>query len=223
MMFGNTWDDVLKDEISKRYFSELGEYIQKEIDLGLQIYPDKKDIFKALKKTSYFDTKVVFIGIEPYTNGTSDGLLFSIKEDALVGVPPQLQLIFNAIEEDIYNGFKLEQDPNLERWANQGVLLLHRLMTVQKGKSGSHEITDWSKFIKALTYHLNKHPNPLIFVLFGSKAKELKYTITDNRHLIIELEHPTVAAMKNRAWKYDNCFSRINKFLEEHGKEKIKW
>lgn len=221
-LFKNDWDKILSEEITKDYFINLGVSIQKEITLGKTIYPEPKDFFKALKLTSYKNTNVVILGQNPYANGESDGLAFSCKEDA-VKYPAALEIIFKAIEEDVYKGFRVEQDGNLERWANQGILLLNRYLSVEKFKPTSHFMFDWGKFTKSIVYHLNKKEESLIYLLFGKKAQEVKLYITNPKHIIIECEHPTASFYANRNWVYNKCFSLTNKYLEDNGKERIEW
>jgi uracil-DNA glycosylase len=222
-LFKNDWDEILQDELHKPYFHKMGVYIQNEITLGKTIYPEPKDFFKALKLTSYKNTKIVIVGQEPYTNGESDGLAFSCREDAMK-YPFALETIFKAIEEDIYKGFKVEQDGNLERWANQGILLLNKTLSVEKQKPESHTILDWDKFITAIIYKLQEKNEPVLYLLFGKKTKEVKLHIVNKKALIIECEHPNASLYnEDKKWNYNNCFSLTNKFLIDNGYDRIEW
>ena len=223
-IFKNNWDDVLEYELKQDYFQNLGRYLKKEREKGKTIYPNSENYFKALKLTDYYDVKVVIVGQDCYFNGEADGLAFSVSDENIINPPASLKHILDAIEEDIYSGFILDQDWNLERWAKQGVLLLNRVLSVEKGKPASHYNIGWEQFTNMVISSLNarKDNSEIVYILLGKKAQELENLISPVS-IILKAEHPAAASYNNRKWEHNNIFSRTNKILEENGQNKIKW
>lgn len=220
---GNEWFQILKHYLLSDSFKELGSRIVNEYNTRL-IYPDYTDIFKAYKLTPYSKIKVVILGQDPYINGEADGLAFSVKkENYIVKIPPSLKAIFEEIEEDIYGGFKVEQDWNLERLAEQGVFLLNTVLTVEKGKPKSHSFLGWEQFTKTTIEALNNSNEPICFMLWGKDAKFYKKYITNDKHLVLQSGHPVTKYYETDYWSGNKHFSQCNKFLVEHNKERILW
>lgn len=192
-----------------------------------RVSPSIDSWFKAFTLCSYKDTKVVWVGQSPYftidgysKEVTADGLCFStnIKNN----VPPSLFKIYKAIEYDLWNGCNRDMDRtnNLEYLAKQGVLLLNSALTTIIGSADSH-IEVWRPFIDYVVKVLNEKED-LVVVTFGKVAKEAMINI-DSKHMLVNLEHPAKAAYENRAFKHENCFSKINEYLVNKNKEEIKW
>lgn len=220
--FKNDWSQILKEEIEKQYFNQIGVLLSSERQKGKIIYPKSKDYFRALKLCSYEDTKVVIMGQDPYNKSEADGLAFSCN-DEVVRLPPSLINILDAIEEDIYSGFIIQEERGLERWANQGILLLNKYLSVERGKPLSHSLFGWDRFTNYIISYLSAKNKPIVFMLWGREAQKIKSLITNKKHLIIECEHPAAAAYANRKWEYNKCFSKCSKFLDETYGKRIEW
>ena len=221
MVISEQWDKILKNEFVSTYFKNIGTHLYKERERGCKIEPVNKDYFKALKLTEWKDIKVVIIDKEPHITGQADGLAISCNEESL-SVPLTTLNILNAIEESVYDGFKL-QDWDLTRLAEQGVLLLNKSLSVEKNKSGSHKSIGWEKFIQALLLSLEAKENTVIYLLLGKEVVNLKQYINSKKAIIIELEHPSITFYEKRKWVYNDCFNQINKILLETNQKEIKW
>lgn|SRR5574343_567452 len=223
-LFKNDWDSVLANALQTPFFENVGNFLFEEREKGKTIYPDKTDYFKAFKLTPYSKVKVVILGQDPYPKGEADGLAFSVKNDpSIIKCPASLTAIFEEIENDVYQGFRPEQDWNLERWAVQGVFLLNRILSVEKFKPKSHAGVGWEWFTADVIEALNNHPEPLVFMLWGKEAKDVKPLIKDSKHLVLTSGHPATKFYDNDTWSGNKHFSQCNKFLEENGKRTIEW
>lgn len=216
-MINKKWDIVLKDELKKDYFKNLGIFVKNEYKTKT-VFPPYQNIFDALRFTDYDDVKVVILGQDPYHGmGEAHGLSFSVKEN--VNMPPSLQNIFKELYNDL--GIKRTKS-DLTDWAKQGVLLLNSIMTVVKDTPLSHKNKGWEIFTDNIISKLNDREEPVIFVLWGSFARSKKELITNSRHKIIESVHPSPLSA-NRGFFGSKPFSKINKYLKEFNKEEIKW
>lgn len=219
--FFNTWYNFFEDLITEndyfnKYFTKLLKYISIEFKIG-KIYPIKKDVFKCFKITNYEGLKVVIIGNEPHSDGSSNGLLMGINDDINKDINSSLIKIYNCIEKDKGLYF---MDHSLERWAKQGVLLLNSSLTSNsKGKNVySHH---WRSFIKYTLLKLSENKTGIIYCLWGNQAKSFKKYINEDNNYILEFKYP-----KNSKNDW-NCthFNEINKILEYNNGKKfcIKW
>lgn len=212
------WKKLLEDEFQKEYFKKLVSFIKSERKLHT-IYPAPEDLFNCFN-TSYIDTKVILLGQDPYFNGEAHGLAFSVKEG--VKIPPSLKAILDAIEDSCYNGLKLDYNSNLTYLAEQGVLLLNRILTVKKGLPLSHKNIGWELFTNRIIELLNLHPYDLIYILAGKESQQIE-TLIDPRHHIIKVEHPAYAMRQSRSWEFDDCFLKTNVLLVNQGRNPINW
>ena len=216
-MINKKWDIILKDELKKDYFKNLGIFVKNEYKTKT-IFPNYENIFDALRFTDYDDVKVVILGQDPYHGlGEAHGLSFSVKEN--VKMPPSLQNIFKELYSDL--GIKRTKS-DLTDWAKEGVLLLNSIMTVEKDKPLSHKNKGWEKFTDNIISKLNEREEPVIFLLWGNFARSKKELITNSRHKIIESVHPSPLSA-SRGFFGSKPFSKINNYLKETGKEEIKW
>lgn len=221
-LFGESWYKILKDEINKEYFTDIGKTLKEEREKRVKIYPDKEDYFKAFKLTPFGQVRVIIIGQDPYhTKGVADGLAFSCKKE--FHTPPSLQIIFNEIENDIYDGLKLEQDTNLDRWAIQGVLLLNKYLSVEEGKSLSHNYIGWDQFTNFVISKLSELRNDLVFILWGKEAQKVEKLINTDKHLIIKGVHPASVFYNEDKFSGGKYFSRANEYLKRFHKTEIIW
>lgn len=212
-MFNKKWDEVLKDEVKQPYFKELGKFVKNEYANKI-CYPKYENIFNALKYTDYDKVKVVILGQDPYHGeNEAHGLAFSVLEG--VRRPPSLNNIFKELYSDL--GI-LRTRNNLSDWAEQGILLLNTVLTVEKDKAFSHRNHGWEIFTDNIIKKLNEREERIIFVLWGSPARSKKVLITNKQHVIIESPHPSPLSA-NRGFFGSKPFSKVNKYLDKE----IKW
>ena len=205
------WANKLKGFIQSSDFDKILETLYNEREDGKRFTPPLKDVFRAFEQCPEKDLKIVFIGQDPYPQlGVADGMAFSCG--VTMKPQPSLRNMFEAIEETVYQGFPTYQDPNLTRWANQGVLLLNTALTCQVDKIGSH-YSIWNEFVMYVFDMLNFTNSGLIFVLLGAKAQELESIIGPN-HYILKASHPASAAYTKTTWDCKNIFLRANEIIE---------
>jgi uracil-DNA glycosylase len=212
-MFNKEWDVILKDEVKKDYFIKLEEFVREEYRTKT-IYPEAKNVFNAFHYTDYNDVKVLILGQDPYHEpGEAHGLAFSVQGNTRR--PPSLDNIFKELDSDL--GIKRTNN-NLTDWANQGVMLLNTVLTVERGKAFSHANHGWETFTDTVISKLNERKEPVIFVLWGSPARSKKALITNPWHYIIESPHPSPLSA-SRGFFGSKPFSQINSHLDKP----IKW
>lgn len=212
-----SWQDIMKPEFEKDYFKEIVKFVQKE-RLTKTIYPSPENLFRSFKECDYNNLKIVIIGQDPYHDGSADGLCFSVNENSLK-TPPSLRVILKAIENSVYGGLKIDQSVNLGYLANQGVLLLNRILTVEKGKPLSHADIGWEIFTQNIINYIDNNKDNIIFLLMGKNAQTLD--IKNNK--VFKIEHPAASIYSGREWKYDDVFNKINAYICSLNKEKIIW
>ena len=216
-MINKKWDIVLKHEMEKEYFRNLGIFVKNEYKKKV-IYPEYKNIFNALRYTDYDQVKVVILGQDPYHGeGEAHGLSFSVKEG--VKTPPSLLNIFKELKSDL--GIERTKT-DLTDWANEGVLLLNSIMTVVKDSPLSHKDKGWEIFTDKLIELLGERKEPLVFILWGSYARSKKVLIKNKNHLILESVHPSPLSA-NRGFFGSKPFSKTNNFLIKNNIEPIRW
>lgn len=217
-MIGNDWDQLLEEELNKEYFQNLIEFVKKEYK-EKTIYPKQSDIFNAFRYTKYKDLKVVILGQDPYHGeNQAEGLSFSVKKG--IRKPPSLVNIYKELYSDL--NIPIEVDGSLVKWANQGVLLLNAVLTVEKDKAASHQGKGWEIFTDEVIKLLNKKDTPIVFILWGSYARSKKKYITNPIHCVIESAHPSPLSAHNGFFG-SKPFSRTNTFLTQTKQEPIDW
>lgn len=213
-----SWKNKLDKEFQKAYFSNLVSFIKSEF-LSQSIYPNGSLIFNAFDQCSFDDVKVVILGQDPYHGeGQAHGLSFSVPDG--VRQPPSLKNIFKEIYFDL--GINPPESGNLLRWANQGVLLLNSILTVKKGKPGSHQMKGWEVFTDAVIEILSQEKENLVFMLWGTYAYKKGEKINRNKHLVIETSHPSPFSA-DKGFFNSKQFSKCNDYLEFHKKGVINW
>lgn len=217
MYFNEKWDLILKDELKKEYFVKLGIFVKNEYKNKI-IFPKYENIFKALKLTDYDQVKVVILGQDPYHGiNEAHGLSFSVQKG--VKRPPSLDNIFK----ELYDDLKIKREDNdLTSWANQGVLLLNSVLTVEKDKAFSHQGKGWEIFTDEIIKKLNEREKPVIFVLWGAAARKKKELIDLNKHYIIESAHPSPLSAYHGFFG-SKPFSKINNILKANNEKEIEW
>lgn len=218
LSFENDWDKLLEPEFKKDYYLNLREYLKAEYSTH-RIYPSMYDIFNALKYTSFYETKVVILGQDPYHGaGQAHGLCFSVKRG--VEPPPSLKNIFKELNAEI--GMPTPDCGELTGWAKQGVLLLNTTLTVREGAPQSHKGQGWEILTDKIIEILNGKSTPVVFILWGANARSKKSLITNPNHLVLESAHPSPLSAYNGFFGC-NHFVKANSFLEANGMSKIDW
>jgi len=212
------WKSKLAEEFEKEYFLKLAEFVKEEYGKNT-IYPPGSLIFNAFNICPFDKVKAVIIGQDPYHGpGQAHGLCFSVREG--VDFPPSLINIFKEIGSD--TGIQRPVSGNLERWAEQGVLLLNATLTVRAHQAGSHQKKGWEEFTDSAINILNREKQNLVFFLWGAYAQKKGETIDRSKHLVLESVHPSPLSA-SRGFFGNNHFSKCNAYLEEHGIEPINW
>ena len=214
----SSWKELLKDEFEQTYFDELSHFLKEEKQQGKQIYPPGSLIFNAFKLTKPENLNVVILGQDPYHNpGEAMGLSFSVPRG--VRTPPSLRNIYKELHSDV--GFEIPDHGDLTNWANQGVLLLNAMLTVEHKKAGSHKKIGWQNFTDAVIKTISDSKENIIFLLWGRFAQSKSSLIDQMKHYVLEAAHPSPLARN----AFMNCkhFSKTNSILEKIGKEKIDW
>ena len=218
-LIGNKWDEILKDEFKSEYFIKLNNFLNEEYKNKI-IYPEKDNIYNALKFTPPDKIKAVILGQDPYINpGEAHGLAFSVNHG--VKIPPSLKNIFKELNADI--GMNIPKNGCLVSWAEQGVLLLNSVLTVEAGKSNSHTKKGWEKFTDYIIKYLGEKENPIVFILWGKNAQSKEELIKNyNNHLILKAPHPSPLSASTG---FFGCrhFSQTNKFLADNNLKTIDW
>lgn len=213
-----SWGHVLKEEFERDYFRDLKEFLVGE-KLKHKVFPPGSFIFNAFNRTPFQAVRVVFIGQDPYHGaGQAHGLCFSVP--AGIKKPPSLVNIFKELKDDL--GIPVPDHGNLEKWADQGVLLLNATLTVRENQAGSHQKRGWEDFTDAAIRALSDQREGIIFALWGNFAIAKRSLIDQTKHHILTAPHPSPLSAYNGFFGCKH-FSRINELLEQMGKEKINW
>lgn len=214
----NSWKQVLSEEFRSEYFFKLKEFIIRE-KKKYKIYPPGSEIFSAFNYTLFDKVKVVILGQDPYHGkGQANGLCFSVKDG--IAKPPSLKNIFKELQNDL--GYPIPVSGNMEKWAQQGVLLLNATLTVRAGQAGSHQNRGWENFTDAVIKILSEKKENLIFILWGAFAQAKEKIIDTSKHYIIKSAHPSPFSA-DRGFFGSHPFSRTNEFLKNAGVKEIDW
>ncbi len=214
----NYFKNIIEEESKKDYYKKLHEFVINEYNTKT-IFPPREKIFNALKTTPYDKVKVVIIGQDPYHGiGEAHGMCFSVNPG--IKIPPSLMNIYKELNRDL--GCKIPNNGYLVKWANQGVLLLNSVLTVEKDKPASHQNKGWEIFTDRIIEELNKSQTPIVFLLWGNFAKQKARLITNKKHLILTSSHPSPFSVK---YGFEGCshFSKANKFLVSNNLTPIDW
>lgn len=213
-----SWKAKLAEEFDKEYFKQLTSFVKEEVKAHT-IYPPGKLIFNAFDHCPYDEVKVVIIGQDPYHGpGQANGLCFSVNDG--VRFPPSLQNIFKEIQSDL--GVPIPQSGNLERWADQGVLLLNATLTVRARQAGSHQKKGWEEFTDAVIKKLSDDKAGLVFILWGAYAQKKGAIIDASKHFVLKSAHPSPFSAHSGFFG-SKPFSQTNAYLKRLGKEEIEW
>ncbi len=215
----SSWHEVLGPEKAKPYFVELMAKVDKA-RAEKTVYPPEQDVFNAFAMTPLDAVKVVILGQDPYHGaGQAHGLSFSVQDD--VKIPPSLRNIYKELATDI-DGFSIPQHGNLTSWAEQGVLLLNTVLTVEEANANSHAKFGWETFTDAVIDAVNYHTDGVVFLLWGSHAQKKGANIDSQRHLVLTSPHPSPLSAR-RGFFGCQHFSQANTWLKQHQKTPITW
>lgn len=216
----NSWKEAIGSEKTQPYFQQILRQVEAEIASGKAIYPPKEQIFNAFKLTEFGQVKVVILGQDPYHGvNQAHGLAFSVKPP--VAPPPSLLNIYKELSQDIA-GFQIPQHGSLIHWAEQGVLLLNTVLTVEHGKAHSHANFGWETFTDKVIEQLNSGRENLVFLLWGSHAQKKGQFIDRQRHLVLTAPHPSPLSA-HRGFLGCRHFSQTNAYLQSKGISPIDW
>lgn len=236
-LIGEDWNELLESEFDKDYLKELS------LKLGWlyknhpnKIVPDQDQLFRAFKETRLNNIKVVIVGSSPYPSkihatgrafatyskyitGTIEKILYSIDRDVMFGLDISKRCYLDCIN---------EKDYSLQHWVDQGILLLNANLTTEVGNPKAHQGYGWENFICAALDHLQTATESICFLAWGSEATRIMSPIFDDpslfsKHLYLSCEHPVNAIHQNRPWNNNNCFKKVNQYLEQNNKELISW
>lgn len=218
-MLQNDWQPILAQEMEKPYFKQLWAYVEEQYEVET-IYPAKENIFNAFQTTAFAQTKVVILGQDPYHGpNQAHGLSFSVLKGNKF--PPSLRNMLAELQDDI--GCALPTSGDLTKWAQQGVLLLNTVLTVQEKKANSHQKKGWEQFTDAVLEALANREEPIVFVLWGkpAQAKE-KIIARHTQHTIIKSVHPSPLSAY-RGFFGSKPYSKANEALLRNGQTPIDW
>lgn len=214
----NDWLDALQGEFRQPYYKKLFQTVNEEYRTR-RIFPPADDIFNAFHLTPLRDVKVVILGQDPYHGeGQAHGLCFSVRPG--VEIPPSLVNIYQELHDDL--GCKIPNNGYLEKWADQGVLMLNAVLTVQAHRAGSHQGKGWEHFTNAAIRILNEQDRPIVFILWGAYAQKKAAFLNNPHHLILKSAHPSPLSVYRGFWG-SKPFSKTNDFLVANGVEPIDW
>ena len=215
-----TWHDVIGNEKQQDYFQQTLAFVESERHAGKVIFPPAKDVFNAFRPTEFADVKVVILGQDPYHGpNQAHGLCFSVLPG--VRTPPSLVNMYKELAQDI-DGFQIPAHGYLQAWAEQGVLLLNTVLTVEQGKAHSHARTGWETFTDKVIEALNQHQQGVVFLLWGSHAQKKGRFIDRNKHHVLAAPHPSPLSA-HRGFFGCGHFSQTNYLLTQQGKAPIDW
>lgn len=215
----DNWKDALAQIKQSEHFKTVNHFVKQQRQQGKVIFPAAEAVFNAFKLTPFTQVKVVILGQDPYHQpGQAHGLAFSVPKT--VAPPPSLVNIYKEISEDI--GAIPPRHGNLEHWAEQGVLLLNTVLTVEANKANSHRNRGWETFTDAVIQALNQAPQPIVFLLWGKPAQSKSPLINTEKHTILTAPHPSPLSAY-RGFFGCKHFSQTNRWLVRHKQTPIRW
>jgi uracil-DNA glycosylase len=213
-----SWKQALAEEFQKPYFSDIKQFLQEAKQAGKTIYPPGPLIFNAFNKTPFDAVKVVILGQDPYHNpGEAMGLCFSVPRG--VKVPPSLVNIYKEIKAEL--GIEPASHGDLTHWADQGVLLLNAMLTVEARQPASHQKIGWQTFTDAVIQCISKKKDGVVFLLWGNFARGKKALIDQSKHYVLESAHPSPLA--GNAFQGCGHFAYTNDILRKQSKAEVDW
>lgn len=214
-----SWLAALESEFHQPYMQQLRQFLKEQKGKGATVFPRGGEIFNAFEHTPLDRVKVVILGQDPYHGpGQAHGLCFSVRPG--VAIPPSLRNIYKEIERDL--GIPPPDHGNLSHWADQGVLLLNSVLTVNAGQAGSHQGKGWETFTDRVVEVVNREREGVVFLLWGSYAQRKGAVIDRQRHCVLTAPHPSPLSA-HRGFLGCGHFSAANAWLEQRGQTPIDW
>jgi uracil-DNA glycosylase len=215
-----TWEDILGQEKQQPYFQRMMQFVESERAAGKTIYPPSQDVFNAFNLTELGKVKVVILGQDPYHGpNQAHGLCFSVLPK--IKTPPSLVNIYKELATDIPD-FIIPQQGFLKNWAEQGLLLLNTVLTVEQAKAHSHAKIGWEQFTDTVIQQLSDHCKGLVFLLWGSHAQKKGVEIDTQKHHVLIAPHPSPLSAY-RGFFGCKHFSKTNELLKQQNKSPINW
>ena len=217
MNIPESWRDVLRNETTQAYFTQLSEFVAHERN-EFHVFPSDDNVFAALQLTAPHDVRVVIVGQDPYHGaGQAHGLSFSVQHGTRI--PPSLRNIYAELHTDL--SVPVPENGNLEAWAKQGVLLLNTSLTVREGEAGTHARHGWETFTDAIISYLGSQQQHTVFVFWGAHASK-KNSLIHQHHTVITSVHPSPLSA-HRGFFGSRPFSQVNRALSDHDQSEINW
>ena len=214
-----SWKTIIGEQFTLPYMRELDYFLDSELAAGKTIYPPSDLLFSALNATDFEDVRVIILGQDPYHGrNQAHGLSFSVQPG--VKIPPSLMNIYKELETDI--GCPIPMHGYLQEWAEQGVLLLNAVLTVEQANANAHQGKGWEQFTDAIIRKLNDERESLVFILWGSYAQKKGQFIDTSKHCVLTSVHPSPLSA-HRGFFGSQPFSKANRYLEENGVSQIDW
>ncbi len=215
-----TWTDLLAAEKQQNYFKETLNYVEKKRQAGVTVYPPKSQVFSAFSATPFNQVKVVILGQDPYHGpNQAHGLCFSVLPG--VKTPPSLVNIYKELKQNIAY-FEIPNHGFLQSWAEQGVLLLNTVLTVEQGQAHSHKHLGWEQFTDVVVQKLSNDGSGIVFLLWGAHAQRKGAKIDTSKHHVLSAPHPSPLSA-HRGFLGCKHFSHVNEILSSQGEESIDW
>lgn len=214
------WKNSLTEFLLSERMDQIRSFLKEEIQADKVIYPPSSLIFNAFNTTPLSQVKAVIIGQDPYHGpNQAHGLSFSVQKG--LALPPSLRNIFHELNSDL--GIAPAKHGNLTQWAEEGVLLLNSVLTVEAGQPTSHQKQGWEDFTDAVIDVLNEQREHIVFILWGAYAQRKGQRIDQNKHLVLKAAHPSPLAANRGGFFGCKAFSKTNNYLKQNGIEPIKW
>ncbi|MFC6052161.1 uracil-DNA glycosylase [Acinetobacter sp. Ac_877] len=214
------WKESLSDFLLSPKMDELKDFLRQEKKEDKVVYPPSHLIFNALNTTPLPNVKVVILGQDPYHGpNQAHGLSFSVQRG--VALPPSLRNIFHELHNDLE--VPISKHGDLSRWAEQGVLLLNSVLTVEAGQPTSHQKRGWEDFTDHVIDVLNEQREHIVFILWGAYAQRKGQRIDQNKHMVLKAVHPSPLAANRGGFFGCKVFSKTNNYLKQNGIEPIDW
>lgn len=220
MNTSTTWHDVIGAEKEQPYFKQTLAFVESERAAGKTVFPPASDVFNAFKATEFSHVKVVILGQDPYHGpNQAHGLSFSVLPG--IKTPPSLANMYKELVQDV-EGFEIPSHGYLQHWAEQGVLLLNTVLTVEQGKAHSHAKSGWETFTDKVIEAINQHQQGVVFLLWGAHAQKKGRFIDRSKHHVLSAPHPSPLSA-HRGFFGCQHFSQTNQLLTAQQKQPIEW
>lgn len=218
-IYNSSWEKILETEFQKDYFWLIEWFLEAEKWLWKKIFPNEENIFNAFNFTTFDNLKVVILWQDPYHwENQAHWLSFSVQK--WIKIPPSLKNIYKELHNEYW--YEIPEHGNLESWAQQWVLLLNSVLTVEESQPASHAKIWWEKFSDNVISHISQEKQGIIFLLWWAFAQSKKNLIDTTKHIILETSHPSPFSA-HRGFLWSQCFKKTNEILETYNKKPIDW